>query len=615
MMGASGREPGTGFRLRGALAAGFAALLLASAAEAQIVLRDVSSATGIDFRHTDGSSGRHYIVETVASGLATLDFDGDGLIDVYFLSGAPLRGTKADGPLPKNHLYRNLGGWKFADVTGRAGVGDTGFGLGVAVGDCDNDGWPDLYLNNFGPNVLYHNNGDGTFRDVTARAGVGRGNKVGAGANFLDAAGDGHLDLFVANYIQFSYELERTEAIRGVPMYPGPLLYPPQPNQFFRNRGDGTFAEATQSSGIGGDAGTGMGTVLADYDNDGRTDIFVCNDAMRNFLFHNLGGARFEEVGLAAAIAFNYGGAAYGNMGADAGDYDNDGLVDFFVTSYHRQLPALYRNSGDGFFEDVVNRSGAGRGAFGNVKWGCGLVDFDNDGFKDVFIGCGHLQDNIEAVDDTTTYLAAPVLLRNLGNGRFLNVSDSSGDGLKVKMVARGVAFDDLDNDGDVDVVVLNSRRQPNLLRNMLNETGSKHHWLQVQLRGVKTNRDGVGARVRVVAGDLVQIAEVPSGRGYQSHYGSRLHFGLGSHERVDRVEVHWIGGGVDCAEDVAVDRIAIVVEGRGLVPTTASGGYWTNVHNSGRRKGSGVGRSKAGLASEAALISGPSCCVPGASC
>ncbi len=544
------------------MAAAFALISMAPVlgAEGPIVLHDVTPETGITFRHTDGSSGQRYIVETVASGLATFDYDGDGLIDIYFLNGRPLRGAKPD-PTARNALYRNLGGFRFVDVTEQAGVGEAGYGLGVCVGDYDLDGLPDLYVNNYGPNVLYHNQGDGTFAEVTSRAGVGRGPKVGAGACFLDMDADGDLDLYAANYVKFTYQNHVPRTIDGFPQYAGPKDYLPEPDNLFRNHGDGTFADVTDVSGIGSVAGTGMGMVAADYDNDGDTDLFVLNDVSRNFFFRNDGSGNFQEDGLRIGAAFNFHGHELGSMGVDCADYDNDGWLDFFQTSYQGELPVLFRNRGDGTLEDATVLARAGAGSFACVKWGVGFVDFDNDGDRDLFIACGHLQDNIELWDDSTAYACRPVLLRNTGDGKFVNVSDSGGDGLRVKVVGRGTAFDDLDNDGDIDVVILSSRRPPLVLRN---DSNTGHHWLQVQLRGVRSNRDGVGAHVKVVAGDLVQIDEVHSGRGYQSHHGLRLHFGLGKRTRVDRLEIRWIGGGTDVFRDVAVDRLVTVVEGTG---------------------------------------------------
>jgi hypothetical protein len=527
-------------------------------ADSPILFGDVTKETGITFVHTDGGSGMHYIMETVSAGLALFDYDGDGYIDIYFLNGAPLKGTKTD-LAPKNALYRNEGNWKFTDVTDKAGVGDQGYGLGVAIGDYDNDGDPDIYLNNYGPNVLYRNNGDGTFTDVTKQAGVDNGFRVGAGTCFLDMDKDGDLDLYVSVYLDFSYEKHVPLTTKGFPVYANPRFYPPMPDFLYRNNGDGTFTDVSKSSGIADHAGWGMGMVCGDYDNDGDTDIFIGNDVAENFLFRNDGTGKFEEVALMAATAYDSQGDEQGSMGVDCGDYDNDGFLDFYVTSYQGQLATLYRNLGNGMFEDVTLLTGAGAGTLPNVTWGNSFVDFDNNGFRDIFVACGHLQDNVEKFDDTTTYTARNILLMNTGDGKFVDVSDQSGDGMKVKLSSRGAAFDDLDNDGDVDVVILNSRREPTILRN---DSPSHGHWLQIRLRGVKTNRDGVGAHVKVVSGDLTLLDEVHSGRGYQSHYGSRLYFGLGNRDKVDRIEVHWIGGDTDVFKNIVVDRLVTLREG-----------------------------------------------------
>jgi hypothetical protein len=280
-----------------------------------------------------------------------------------------------------------------------------------------------------------------------------------------------------------------------------------------------------------------------------------------NFFFQNDGTGKFEEVGLMTATAYDLHGDEQGSMGVDCGDYDNDGLLDFYVTSYQGQLATLYRNLGGGMFEDVTLVTGSGTGTLPHVTWGNSFVDFENNGIRDIFVACGHLQDNIEKFDDTTTYTTRNILLMNTGDGKFIDVSDQSGDGMKIKLSSRGAGFDDLDNDGDVDVVILNSRREPTILRN---ESPSKGHWLQVRLRGVKTNRDGIGARVKIVSGDLTLIDEVHSGRGYQSHYGTRLHFGLGNREKVDRIEVRWIGGRIEVFENIAVNKVVTLIEGQG---------------------------------------------------
>jgi len=530
----------------------------APSAHARFKLTDVTDKTGITFTHTDGSSGQRYIMETVCAGLALFDYDSDGDVDIYFLNGAPLKGTKSDTP-PKNALYRNEGNWKFTDVTAPARVGDTGYGLGVAVGDYDNDGHPDIYLNNFGPNVLYHNNGDGTFTDVTQKAGVDNGSQVGAGACFLDMDADGDLDLYASNYLDFAYDKHVLTATKGFPVYANPRFYPPLPDTLYRNNGDGTFTDVSAESGVGAHAGWGMGIVSADYDNDGDTDVFIGNDVGENFLFQNDGTGKFEEIGLMTGTAYDLHGDEQGSMGTDCGDYDNDGLLDFFVTSYQEQLATLYRNLGDGIFEDVTLKTGAGVGTLPHVTWGNSFVDFDNDSHRDLFIACGHLQDNVEKYDGTSTYFEKNILLANDGKGKFVDVTNESGDGMNVVLSSRAAGFDDLDNDGDVDVVILNSRREPTLLRN---DSPDKGHWLQVTLRGAKTNRDGVGAHVIVKAGNLTLLDEVHSGRGYQSHYGTRLHFGLGNHEKVDRLEVRWIGAPPDVFENIKPNQHLTLTEG-----------------------------------------------------
>ncbi|MHB0954912.1 MAG: CRTAC1 family protein [Pirellulaceae bacterium] len=522
-----------------------------------IQLRDVTAETEITFQHTDGGSGERYIIESMSAGVATFDYDGDGRLDIYFLNGSPLEGTPLEDPPPTNRLYRNLGDLRFEDVTAQAGVGEVGYGLAVCIGDYNHDGFPDIYVSNFGPKVLYQNNGDGTFSDVTQQAGVADGNQVGAGPSFLDMDRDGNLDLYVANYVDFTYANHLAEFSDGFPVYTSPKAYHPCRHSLFRNLGDGSFADVTQESGIGASASPGMGVVCTDYDNDGHTDVFICNDGYGNFCWHNDGQAHFEEVALTNGLKFNGDGAPVASMGADVADYDHDGWFDIFQTSYQGERPILFRNLG-GVFEDVTRLTDAAAGGLNNVKWGCGFADFDNDGHADIFYVTGHIQDNVELFDRTTSYEGYPVLLRNTGQGSFVNVTNQSGDGLEVKMVGRGVALDDLDNDGCIDVVILNSRRPAVILKG---EPAPGNHWLQIQLRGVTANRDGVGARVKVTAGDLVQFDEVHSGRGYQSHFGSRLHFGLGRQSRVDQVEVRWPGGGVDLLDEVPINGQLTIIQ------------------------------------------------------
>jgi enediyne biosynthesis protein E4 len=528
-----------------------------------IEFQDVTPQTGISFVHTDGSSGKRYIVETVTAGVALFDFDNDNDMDIYFLNGAPLRGTSTSDT-PRNALYRNDGNWRFTDVTETSGTGDTGYGLGVAIGDYDNDGHQDIYINNFGPNVLLRNNGQGRFTDVTQAAGVANGHQVGAGANFLDVDGDGDLDLFAANYVDFSYQNHQIARFNGYPAYVGPMNYKGTPNTLFRNNGNGRFADISIPAGIAAHAGTGMGTVCADYDNDGDTDIYVGNDVAGNSIFENNGQGEFDEVGLLTGLAYDLAGKAQGTMGVDCGDYNNDGLLDFYVTSYQRDLATLYRNLDSGIFEDVTRATGAGDQSYAFVTWGNGLVDVDNDGDLDLFVACGHLHDNVALFDRSTSYEARNILLENRGAERFVNVTDQAGPGLQVERSSRGAGFADLDNDGDVDAVILNSRKAPTILRN---DTVNRNHWLGIRLQGTQSNRNGIGAHVKVVAGDLRQLAEVHSGRGYQSHYGLRLHFGLGKHTRVDAIEVRWIGGGRDTLKDVPADRFMTIVQGTHPVP------------------------------------------------
>jgi hypothetical protein len=542
----------------GTLALGFRLLAAESPARNPITLTEVTRTTGIGFIHTDGSAGERYIAETVSAGLATFDYNGDGRIDIFFLNGTPLGKAPAD-PSATCRLYRNDGGWKFTDVTREAGLAVPCYALGVAVADYNNDGFPDLYLNNFGRNLLFRNRGDGTFEDATDRAGVADDPHLGAGACFFDMEGDGDVDLYVGHYVDFTLEKHHIVRFNGHPAYVGPLNYPTTTSRLFRNEGNGTFTDASAGSGIGAAKGAAMGTVAADFDNDGDTDLFVGNDEIGNFLFVNDGRGRFKQNGLLAGVAFDFNGQAHGTMGVECGDFDNDGRLDIYATSFQRELPMLFHNLGKGTFEDVTVPRSAGAGMQSLVTWGCGFVDFDNDGFRDLFVAAGHLQDNVELFDTSTTYLQQNRLLRNLGNGRFADVTQAAGDGLKPKLSSRGAAFDDLDNDGDVDVVVLNSRSGPTILRNDSPRTG---RWLQVELRGVKSNRDAIGARVSVQAGDLKQIAEVHSGRGYQSHYGTRLHFGLGTRERVDRIDVRWMGGGTDVLQGLAADRLVRITEG-----------------------------------------------------
>ena len=531
----------------------------AASSASPIRFTDVTQTSGVSFVHTDGSEGNRYIVESVASGLATFDYDGDGNIDILFLNGSSMN-EKSDTRVSRNALYRNKGDWKFEDKTEVSGLIDSGFHLGTCIGDYNNDGFPDVFLSNFGPDILYRNNGDGTFTDVTDEAGVGNGNEVGAGAAFLDIEGDGDLDLFVANYCDFQISKHQARRVNGHPAYSGPAIYGPRPDTLFRNEGNGTFKNISGEAGIAAIPGTGMGVVCADYDNDGDTDIIVGNDAMANFVWRNEGNGRFKEMGLFSGLAYDQNGIGLGTMGVDCADYDNDGKLDFFMTSYEKQWAILYRNEGNGFFSDVTQLTGAGTASFSDVTWGTGIADFDNDGFRDLFIACGHLQDNIGLWDDTKGYEAQNILLWNSKGKKFIDYSERSGDGLSVKESSRGAAFDDLDNDGDLDAVILNARRRPTILRN---DSSNENHWIRIRLQSELGNRDGIGARIHVVAGELTLTDEVRSGRGYQSHYGTYPHFGLGQQVHIDRIEVRWSDGSIQVVKDVSTKQLLTIRQGR----------------------------------------------------
>jgi hypothetical protein len=350
----------------------------------------------------------------------------------------------------------------------------------------------------------------------------------------------------------------------GFPAYVGPLHYPTTANVLYRNNGNGTFTDVSEPSGIAAHRGSGMGIICADFDNDRDTDIIVGNDLRANFVFQNDGTGKFKEIGAAIGLAYDAMGNVHGTMGVECADWNHDGWLDFFTTAYQRQIAALYENKRGVYFEDISRQTGAGNGTYPNVTWGTAIVDLDNDTHRDIFIACGHLIDNVDQFDDTTSYHARNIVQQNTGQGRFINVTDRCGDGLLPKLSSRGAAFDDLDNNGTVDVVILNSRREPTILRN---DSASTNHWLQVELRGTKTNRDGIGARVSVTSAGLTQIDEVHSGRSYQSDFGKRLYFGLGQRKTVDQVQVQWIGGGVDVVRNVPINRRVVIDEGRGLVP------------------------------------------------
>lgn len=517
---------------------------------------------GIQFTHTNGAFGRLYIMESQPSGFALLDYDRDGLIDIYLLNGGTLPG--ATEPIEAhNKLFRNLGDWNFKDVTEEAGVGKKGYGLGVAAGDVDNDGDLDLYVTNFGPNVLYSNNGDGTFSDATEGAGVSDGNKFSAGACFLDIDADGDLDLYSANYQKFSIDKHFNNRIGDAKVRPGPRDFACEHDTMFENKGDGTFADISQSCGIRDvEASTGMGVIAADFNGDGAIDIFVANDAYPNFLFINDGKGKFTDEAFVSGVATDKSGKQNANMGIECADLNGDGLLDFFTTTFTGEMPVLYRQVADGLFEDATSISRIDPALLPHVNWGIGLVDFDNDGDREIFIANGHVDDNVDQYDRRTNWKVQNTLLDNDGKGIFRNITAASGSGLEPVESSRGTCFDDLDNDGWVDGVVLNVNALPNVLRNKsATKNSPNNHWLQVELVGTTSNRDAAGARVTVESTSSKQYSIVHLGRSYQSHYGTRLYFGLGQ-TIPQKITVNWPSGKEQQFNFGQRDRLVRIIEG-----------------------------------------------------
>ena len=514
---------------------------------------DVTAELGITFRHTNGESGRKYFIEPIGSGVALFDVDNDTDLDIYFVNGGDLPGATAAVP-PTNRLYRN-DGTSFTDITAEAGVGDMSYGLGCCVGDYNNDGFTDLYVTNYGRNLLYRNNGDGTFTDVATAAGVA-GNAFSSGCAFVDVDADGYLDLYVVNYVQFHPDTNPACTRQAIPTYCTPEALPGVADVFYRNNGDGTFTDVSEKIGVGGTRGKGLGVVCGDVDNDGDVDIFVANDTTPNFLYRNgLNGAQLTEEALFAGVALSEEGRAYSGMGANLGDYDNDGALDIVVTNFQDQTNSLYHNAQDGFFSEVSFARGIGERSLPYLAWGVDFVDVNNDGWLDLFIANGHLDDNIADIDPIGTYPQPNQLFLNDRGERF---SESSDPILVQRKVSRGAAFGDMDNDGDIDIVVSNLKDTATLLRNDSEPAG---RWLSLKLVGTHCNRDAIGARVTLISDGLTQVREVKSGSGYLSQNDLRLHFGVGDAESVGPLKVRWPCGNVQILQHLETNQFLVVTE------------------------------------------------------
>ncbi len=532
----------------------------------QVSFTDVARAAGLRFIHDNAASSEKYLIETMGSGCGWIDYDQNGLLDIYLVNGAATRLYTPKKPL-KSALYRNNGDGSFTDVTERAGVGAEGlFGMGVAVGDYDNDGFPDLFVLGYGRCILYHNKGDGTFSDVTSRAGVGNAGKWGSSAAWFDYDNDGKLDLVIANYVDWSPENNFYCGSKGAGLrsYCHPDVYHGQSPTLYHNNGDGTFTDVTNRSGLGQTPGNGLGVVTFDYDNDGWQDIFIANDSMPNSLFHNNRDGTFREVAYSAGVAVGIDGQFEAGMGTDAADTTGNGRSDLVVTHLDQQLARLYRNLGDGVFEDATYRSKLSYATFHMSGFGARFMDYDNDGHRDLFMANGHVLDNIQLYHAETRYAEPKLMFRNIGSGIFENVSDQLGADFLLPRVSRGAAIADFDNDGDLDILVSNNGQPPQLLRN---DGGNSNHWLQLFLIGTRSNRDAVGARVKVIAGDLVLYDERKGGMSYQSAQDPRVHFGLDQRSIVDQIEIKWPSGELTKLTNLKADQILAIEEGRGLVP------------------------------------------------
>jgi hypothetical protein len=530
-------------------------------------LVDVTGSTGISFQHISGPvDHKRYLFETKGGGIGAFDYDNDGRMDLYIAQGSTLERFH-EGRNPHGVLLRNRGDWTFEDVTEKAGLTRGAWGMGVSAADVDNDGFVDIYLTNLGPNILYHNNGDGTFTDVSTKAGVDDP-RWSASAPFGDYDGDGQLDLFVANYLdvgpdKLPVENERCR-YRGVPSACGPIGLPGARDSLFRQNADGSFTEVTREAGeIDSEKYFGLGAVWGDVDDDGDLDLYVTNDSTPNELYENQGNGHFIKMGILSGLAVGGMGTEQASMGVDLADFDNDGRLDVYCTHFAQDYSTLYRNEGGLLFRDVTAKARIQTMEYPVVSWGTRLVDLNLDGWKDIFHANGHVYPFMEDRPfGDETFRQPYSLYLNLGNGSFLDASALAGAGIQTPGLGRGVAFADLDNDGDVDIAVANMNGSPRLLRNDL---PAGYHWVMFRTVGRQSNRDGIGARITVTAGELRQVWEIKRTVAIYSCSDPRAHFGLGQTDRIDLVTVRWPSGTVQEFRDVAADRHYVVDEREGL--------------------------------------------------
>ena len=524
---------------------------------------DITKAAGVRFLHRSSPTSKKYLPETMGSGVALFDYDNDGLLDIYFVNGAPISDPTPAGAIPKkngpqywNRLYHQKKDGTFEDVTEHAGVAGTGYGMGVAVGDYDNDGYEDLYVTQYGRNILYHNNGNGTFTDLTDAAGLGGGG-WSTSATWVDYDNDGRLDLIVARYLTWDFsDLWCGEHQPGHRAYCHPDLFKPITLLLYHNEDGKHFREVSQRAGLT-KPGKGLGVAIADYDHDGYPDIFIANDSMPEFLFHNKRNGTFEEVGLESGVAVDGDGSTYAGMGVDFTDYNNDTWPDLVVTTLGNQKYALYENARDGTFSYTTYTSGLAPITLRHSGWGTRFFDYDNDGWKDLFVGQGHVLDTIEISSPGLFYREPPLLLRNTG-GHFLDVSKRSGAVFEEKWAARGMALGDIDNDGKLDLVVTTNNGPAYVLRN---QTATANHWLTLKLIGSKSNRDGIGAALTLTTSSGRQYVTVTTGGSYCSASDVRAHFGLGTEAKAREIEIRWPSGIVQHLANVAADQILTVTE------------------------------------------------------